>query len=183
MRINWESLEKLLGITWDYTGWTSLYLYCTDYTFEMMLCEGMGAFVYDIYLLFVNTIIFLHVYLSECNRKWFVVRKTDISERERRMPVLFRVAHNPRMSGRSQSHDVSGDGRRSHVRLATSRAWHWLHCARRKRKVPHQYLRTCRSTQRSGLPWRGDRLHADRRWKKLTTLSAIIVCFVDNIIF
>ena len=48
-----HSLWFRVSLTWDlleiyYYIWTTLYL---NYTFDVMVCGGMGAFVYDIYLL------------------------------------------------------------------------------------------------------------------------------------
>ena len=46
-----------LGFTFDLLG---LHL-DSDYTFDMMLCGRMGAFVYDIYLLFWRKLFVIHV--------------------------------------------------------------------------------------------------------------------------
>ena len=58
--IVWESLESHLGqhkLDYPLLGLHS------DYTFEMILCGGMGAFVYDMYLLQQKCIYFAFSFL------------------------------------------------------------------------------------------------------------------------
>ena len=77
-----ESLENQLGIALESLGTTRTGVYYpllglpSDYTFQRMLCGGMGAFVYDIYLFFSAC---AHVYKSKLSDYFPVDLENDES--------------------------------------------------------------------------------------------------------